>query len=75
MTNDKMPKDLYQKYNRMRNLGNELCDLQEKIMNLSFVLQNTDPSLIVKEDLLRSQLASMYSYQAILWARIKEGAY
>ncbi len=73
--NDKMPKDLYQKYNRMMNLGVELRELQERIMKLNFVLQNDDPSEIVKEDLLKSQLASMYSYQAILWARIKEGAY
>ncbi len=73
--NDKMPKDLYQKYNRMMNLGRELCDLQERIMKLNFFLQNTDPSEITKEGLLRSQLASMYSYQTILWVRIKEGAY
>lgn len=75
MMSDNMPKELYEKYNRMMKLSLELCNLQERIMKLNFFLQNTDPSEIVKEDLLKSQLASMCSYQAILWARIKEGAY
>lgn len=72
---EKMPEESYKKFTRMMKLGVELREIQEKIMKLNFFLQNTDPSEIVKEDLLKSQLASMYSYQAILWARIKEGAY